>query len=309
MRTALASLIAFLCLVTQASAHGGFVGVWQGIYPNSVTDDNVQNGTGSSCQICHWNPSGGSSWNAYGWRVHQGLDAGLTIEDAIPAAASANSDSDPVGAANLIEISAGTQPGWTPGPHNTQYTNTGQSPGLNPPAAILGSLDPGSALYVYCSPGQDGTLACPCGNAPIGTGLGCNNSDNTGGAGLGASGIPSVAADSVVFLSAGQKASATSVFLQGTAQNASGAAFGQGVRCVAGSLKRLYVRQASGGSIQVPGAGDPSISARSAALGDPLAAGLRREYMVYYRDPNVLGGCAPTATFNATNSGSLIWLP
>ena len=309
MRIIATLALALFALSARALAHATFVSTWQGIYPNSTSDDNVINGTGSACQLCHWNTSGGSSWNAYGWRVRQGIHNGLALSAAISGAAPDNSDFDPIGCANVLEINASTQPGWTAGPNNTQYTTGGQTSGQNPPAAILGALDPSAPLFVYCSPGLGGTQACPCGNAPLAAGLGCNNSDNSGGASIGAAGLPSLGADGIVFTTAGQKASATSVLLQGSASNASGAIFGQGIRCVAGTLKRLYVKPASGGSIQAPAPGDPSVSARSAALGDTLAAGMQREYMVYYRDPFVLGGCPASSTFNATSSGSLVWLP
>jgi hypothetical protein len=46
-------------------------------------------------------------------------------------------------------------------------------------------------------------------------------------------------------------------------------------------------------------AGDPTISARSAALGNPIFAGRSRWYLVYYRDPVELGGCPATSTFNS----------
>jgi hypothetical protein len=81
------------------------------------------------------------------------------------------------------------------------------------------------------------------------------------------------------------------------------------VRCASGSLKRLYTRNASGGGITAPdpAAGDPTVSARSAATGDPIQAGESRWYSVYYRDPIVLGGCASTSTFNATQTGAVGW--
>jgi hypothetical protein len=160
----------------------------------------------------------------------------------------------------------------------------------------------------FCDPGVSGTLACPCANPPAGSGRGCNNSSNTGGASLGATGSSSLGADSVVFTTAGEKPTATSVVLQGTSLT-SGVLFGQGVRCVAGVLKRLYVKSAVGGSITAPSGSDPTVSARSASLGDPIGAGSHRYYLVYYRDPIVLGGCSPTATFNATNGRDLLWLP
>ena len=44
-------------------------------------------------------------------------------------------------------------------------------------------------------------------------------------------------------------------------------------------------------------------------LGDPLVAGSRRYYLVYYRDPIVLGGCPLASTFNATQGGLIPWRP
>lgn len=57
------------------------------------------------------------------------------------------------------------------------------------------------------------------------------------------------------------------------------------------------------------GSGDPPVHARSAALGDTIAAGTDRYYFVYYRDPTVLGGCSSTATLNATQAGKVTWGP
>jgi hypothetical protein len=309
MRSTLVAFLAVLSLGSLASAHGSFVTTWVGMYPDSTTADHVVSGTGSACMVCHWGPNGGPAWNSYGWRIRDNLNAGLALTDAIGAAGSVNSDGDPVGAASLIEIGAGTQPGWTPGPHNTLHTPTGDATGLNPASPNLGTLDPGSALLVYCSPGLGGVLTCPCSNPPLAAGLGCNNSDDTGGASISATGLPSIGGDTIVFTTAGQKASASSILLQGSAQNSGGIAFGQGVRCVAGSLKRMYLKSASGGSISAPAPGDLSVSARSAALGDPLGAGMQREYVSYYRDPVLLGGCAASNAFNSTSSGTLVWLP
>src|SRR4030095_11333199 len=113
-------------------------------------------------------------------------------------------------------------------------------------------------------------------------------------------GDPSLANDTLLFTTAGQRPTGTSIVLQGTASFAGGLPFGQGVRCVSGAVKRLYVETASGGSISAPTGSEPSVSARSAALGDLIVAGQHRYYTVYYRDPFVLGGCDPLATFNAT---------
>jgi hypothetical protein len=83
------------------------------------------------------------------------------------------------------------------------------------------------------------------------------------------------------------------------------------VRCVGGALKRLFTKTASGGSVTVPdfGSGDPTVSARYAARGDVILAGQSRWYLVYYRDPTVLGGCPASSTFNSTQSGQVAWSP
>jgi len=166
-----------------------------------------------------------------------------------------------------------------------------------------------SGFTSVCHPGLDGVTACPCANPPGAPGRGCNNSSNTGGAFLTALGLANLSMDSLVFTTFSEKPSALSIVLQGNAPVAAGAVYGQGVRCAGGSLKRLFVKIASVGSITAPGAGDPSVSAQSAAKGDTIQAGQSRWYLVYYRDPTVLGGCPSTSTFNATQTGRVTWMP
>jgi len=168
-----------------------------------------------------------------------------------------------------------------------------------------------SLMTSLCDPGVGGVAACPCGNPASGANRGCDNSASTGGASLTAAGGAFLSSDSVVFTTTGEKPTATSVLLQGTSSLASGAIYGQGVRCVGGTLKRLFTKAASGGSITAPnfGAGDPSVSARSAAKGNPISAGQSRWYLVFYRDPIVLGGCPSGSTFNATQTGQVTWSP
>jgi Tol biopolymer transport system component len=160
-----------------------------------------------------------------------------------------------------------------------------------------------------CDPGTGSVSACPCSNPPGGPSRGCDNSSSTGGASLAASGSAYLSQDSLVFTTSGEKPSATSIVLQGDAASATGLVFGQGVRCAAGALKRLYTKTASSGSITAPdfGAGDLALSARSAQLGDPIQPGESRWYLVYYRDPVVLGGCSVLSTFNATQTGAVSW--
>jgi len=155
----------------------------------------------------------------------------------------------------------------------------------------------------------DGTQgACPCGNSGA-TGHGCENSDLTGGALLVSSPGSNLSDDDVVLSASGERSAALSIFLQGRIEIGP-IAFGDGLRCAGGALKRLYTGNASAGAIARPGTGDLTISARSAALGDPLGPGSIRTYQVYYRDP-VAGFCpAPQGgAFNATNGQRIAWDP
>jgi hypothetical protein len=172
------------------------------------------------------------------------------------------------------------------------------------------SCNTGPATYL-CDPGSGPTMACPCSNPPSGTGKGCDNSAATGGASITGAGNNSLATPTLAFTTAGERPSATSIVLQGTVVNTTGLVFGQGVRCAAGVLKRLYVKTAVGGSITAPNlaGGDLDIPTRSGNLGDPITAGQNRWYLVYYRDPIVLGGCSSLATFNATNTAAVLWQP
>jgi hypothetical protein len=175
--------------------------------------------------------------------------------------------------------------------------------------AQVPSAAPGGPIALVCDPGAGGIIACPCANSALGPGQGCDNSSSTGGAMLTAAGNAALSSDTVVINAIGEKPTATSILLQGDNLNATGTVFGQGIRCVAGSLKRLYVKNAVGGAVTMPGAGDPTITARATALGDTLAGGSVRYYGIYYRDPIVLGGCAASSTFNITNQASVTWNP
>jgi len=153
--------------------------------------------------------------------------------------------------------------------------------------------------------GDDTVAVCPCGNRGI-YGRGCENALGSGGAWLATTGSQSP--DTIVLHAAGEISSALSIVLQGGDLILGSSAYGDGLRCVGGHMKRLYTRSAVNGRINVPEAGDPSITARSAALGDPIAPGAARCYQVYYRDPNPNYCPAPLGdTFNTTNGLRIVW--
>jgi spore coat protein A len=170
-------------------------------------------------------------------------------------------------------------------------------------------IDPFAA---FCLPGAGGVLPCPCSNPPTAAGKGCNNfgAGPAGSCELTAAGWPSIANDTLVFTSTGENNTSLTLFVQGPTVSATGVVFGAGIRCVTGSLKRLYSGNAVGGTIARPGAGDPTVHARSATLGDPLSPGSLRHYFPYYRDPNAAVPCGDSSsTFNCGNAGTVAWRP
>ncbi len=299
--TALLQAAAVVTVAAPAAAENPFFSTWQSRYPASASGTNVQTGTGLSCALCHFTISGGSNWNAYGWKIRQGLQAGQPLLTAIINAESFNSDGDASGASNLVEISASTQPGWTPGPNNTRYNTTGTVPGQNPPAGILGTLDPLQSITPFCFGDGTGT-ACPCGNnSPVGAHVGCLSSLGTGGR-LAASGTPSLALDTLV-LAGTQMPNSSALYFQGTTQAGAGAGtvFGDGLRCAGGSIVRLGAKTNVAGASQYPAGSDPSISVRGAVT----AAGIRT-YQSWYRNAAVF--CTAN-TFNLTNGVQITWAP
>jgi hypothetical protein len=162
----------------------------------------------------------------------------------------------------------------------------------------------GSVASLYCF-GDGSVVPCPCGNSGL-PGRGCNNSSATGGAVLTFAGT--ISPDALVLMQQGELSSSLSIFLQGSQQLASPVVFGDGLRCAGGSLKRLFVKSASGGVVSAPAPGDLSITAQSAALGDPVSPGSVRHYQVYYRDPNLTFCPAPQGnSFNVGNALRITW--
>jgi hypothetical protein len=145
--------------------------------------------------------------------------------------------------------------------------------------------------------------ACPCSNHGD-TGRGCSNSAGPGAL-LTVSGATHP--DTILLQSSGELPNALTIFLQGSI-SLGPVDFGDGLRCAGGPLKRLYVRNASGGVAIVPGLGDPTVSERATALGDVLDPGSRRYYQAYYRDPTTKF-CPPPqgANFNASQMRRITW--
>jgi len=165
------------------------------------------------------------------------------------------------------------------------------------PGGSLGDFAP------VCS--GDGTgSACPCGNNGL-PGYGCDNSLGTGGGLLSAIGTPNVTLDDFTLQGSNMPPTATTLYFQGTVavNTQAGVPFGDGLRCVGGSVIRLGSRTNSGGA-----------SGYGAQLGDtPIslygaipAAGGTWYYQAWYR--NAASFCTDS-TFNLTNALAVTWRP
>lgn len=106
----------------------------------------------------------------------------------------------------------------------------------------------------------------------------------------------------------GELPNAATLVFQGSALLTGPVPFGDGLRCTGGNILRMYTTNASSGSLTVPATGQTSISARSAALGDPLAPGTVRSYQSWYRDSNP-DFCGPPAgnAWNLSNAVRIEW--
>ena len=151
-----------------------------------------------------------------------------------------------------------------------------------------------SPYATYCS---GPTIPCPCGNVGA-AGNGCANSLNSAGARLAASGVASLANDTLALAASGMPNS-SALYFQGTTQSAT--AFGDGVRCAAGSTIRLGAKTNAAGASSYPTPGDQPVSVRGA-----VATSGVRHYQVWYRNAALF--CTPS-TFNLTNGTSVNWAP
>ncbi len=153
----------------------------------------------------------------------------------------------------------------------------------------------------------DGTQATPCPCANNGAaGRGCANSSTIGGALLA---IRAFGADpdSATLVASGVVPGTLTLFLQGNALIA-GAVFGDGVRCVGGSSRRLYGVLAAGSVARAPAPGTLPLGLQSAALGDPIASGTPRWYQAWYRDVDASFCAAPQGGLsNVTNGVRVDW--
>lgn len=174
----------------------------------------------------------------------------------------------------------------------------------------------------FCLPGQNGVVACPCNNPPVGGGKGCDKfgpGSSGVSASLTATGVASVTSgmDTLQFAAVSENDTVLTIFAQSATGAAPGATYGAGVNCLTGTSMILYFGNAGTGEpmgqITRPRAGvDPEVHARSAALGDPISSGQTRYYMAAYRDKTASSAANcnnALLTFNSTQGIAIVWGP
>jgi len=121
---ALTAALGASALITAPSAHARstFISTWDSLYPASSS---LSNATPDGCQLCHATAAGVGR-NAYGADLDVAIVT-LGLSDALLDIEGYDSDSDPTGSSNLVEINADTQPGWAEGDN---------------PSSVIGNLDP-----------------------------------------------------------------------------------------------------------------------------------------------------------------------
>lgn len=160
---------------------------------------------------------------------------------------------------------------------------------------------PQSTGVPYCF-GDGSSLACPCANSLPSTGyVGCPTS-LTGGGKLRATGVASVCNDTLSLVGT-QLTGATAFFFTGSAMEANGmgAAFGDGLRCIANPTIRLGATNYAHFKATFPMTGQQAISEKF-----PVSAGTTRYFQASFRDVQSMCG---TTDLNATNGLAITYLP
>lgn len=152
----------------------------------------------------------------------------------------------------------------------------------------------------YCL-GDGAVASCPCGNdMPSGTVAGCANASGAAGT-LSAEGQAVLGADTVVLRAMGLENRPMLLF-QGTTRAAGGAgsAFGDGLLCAGGAIRRIAVKWSTNGNCAYPEGTEPMLS----VVGVVTSSGTRT-YQAWYRDP--APGFCDSALFNTTNGVEVAW--
>lgn len=189
-------------------------------------------------------------------------------------------------------------------PVSSVFAFTDPGTGASGSITLVGTITADHAYMKSFCVGDGSGTACPCANnSPVGQGRGCVHSGGLG-ARLVPSGVPSLSNDTLVLTGSDQLPATLGLYFQGTAQAGGGLgiSFGDGLLCVGGTITRLGVKAAPGGSSSYPVVGDPSISVAGLVGAAPTV----RTYQLWYRDA---AAYCTAATNNLTNGVQVQWMP
>ncbi len=158
---------------------------------------------------------------------------------------------------------------------------------------------PGGGV-AYCF-GDGSAAACPCANEDPFARRGCANSSGSG-ARLFGSGSPIVASDTLVLHGTGLLPGQPALLFQGNNRVAGGlgTAFGDGLRCAGGMVRRVRVLLPDAqGAVSYPAATQPSIASLTG-----VSPGEVKRFQLWYRDPV---GSACGNGFNLSNGLEITW--
>jgi len=180
-------------------------------------------------------------------------------------------------------------------------------------SSILGQFSVTEAAGTPCATpvtyfcfGDGSGIACPCANNGA-VGNGCANSLNANGGNLAAIGNASVSADTWVLSGTGIP-NGPGLYYQ--ALNAlgggNGVLFGDGIRCIGGTVIRLGIVTAAGNASTYPSGVTPPNGVPISIKGFN-SAGDVRNYQLWYRDSTT--GFCTVNVFNLTNAVNVTWQP
>lgn len=150
------------------------------------------------------------------------------------------------------------------------------------------------SLSCFCA------AAAPCGN--IDPGAGCRNSTGLGGL-LSPSGSTSVGADDLVLTATNLQPAAFGLTFMGPTLGGP-LVFGDGLRCVTGSLQRFAITISDATGTAATGPGLAAFST-SFPAGSQIVSGSTWHFQHWYRDPG--GPCG--TSFSVTNAVSAVFVP
>jgi hypothetical protein len=191
-----------------------------------------------------------------------------------------------------------------PGEIIVAYNDTISPVVFGNPRGIDGDPVP-AAGAPYCFGDGSGT-ACPCSPVPVPdaeAGKGCPNSLFPGGARLETAGTASVTNDTLSLIGR-YMPNGSCLYFQGTATvgGGLGTAFGDGLRCVGGTVRRFQVQANVDFRSRYPGVGNNPIT-----IAGLVVAPATHMYQGWYRNGNPTFCTADT--FNLTNALTVAWGP